>query len=459
MSESHSSICSDLLGRETAEATRRAMQFLERTGQDALLDSVGRRFPELALENPPVTKDAFPTSYGRGKSCDDDLLAGLGMFYLTQSGKLMLDCVSGHYQMIWGYNHPELVAAATEGMRLGIIWDNHANIPATPVKLLASGLTALTEGIGLDRVLLGVCTGTIACEAALKIMLMRYQRDKARVEDAPPVVIALASNYHGTSMATQALRGMWPDLVAGMAPALVEPNDPDELRKTFERFGTRVAGFWAEPIMMNREAIELDPEYLQLARQLCDETDALMVIDEIQTCFWYPDVLYSLRIGLAPDMIVVGKGMTAGFHPLAGLLYRSELDILEQYDAISTNGNASLAALVALSNMALIRRERERIERVSRRLEGGFRRIAADFPDVIESANGKGLLAGLKLRDREDALSFHKALVERGLWLRVHAYHEGHRTILTKCPLVVTEAIVDWLLQALRDTLSKKDWR
>ena len=60
-------------------------------------------------------------------------------------------------------------------MELGIVWDNHANAPSLPVKMLADRLVALAGGpeTGLDRVLLGVATGSVACGAALKSMLVR----------------------------------------------------------------------------------------------------------------------------------------------------------------------------------------------------------------------------------------------------------------------------------------------
>ena len=56
------------------------------------------------------------------------------------------------------------------------------------------------------------------------------------------------------------------------------------------------------------------------------------------------------------------------------------------------------------------------------------------------------------------ALAFQKAAVERGLWLRVHAYHPGHRTILVKYPLVFDEAAVDFVLEVFRELLLSKPW-
>ena len=455
MTQERTAGCTEVLGAGPVEAMRRARDFLAGRSTAELLAAVGRTFDELALSDAPADKRAFPASYGGGTPCDDDLLAGAGMFYVTQGGRLMLDCTSGHYQMTWGYNHPLLAAAAVEALRLGIVWDNHSNIPSLPVKLLADRLAELGAEAGLERAMLGVCTGSVACGAALKIMLTRYLADRSRKVLGPPVMVALAGNYHGTDIAAQTMRGMWPGLLAGMETVQVEPNDEDQLRAAFKRHGRRVAGFWAEPIMMNREALLVGADYLRLARRLCTEYDALMAIDEIQTCFWCPEVFMFRRLDLEPDMVVVGKGMTAGFHPLAGLLYRQELDILEQYDAISTNGNASLAALMALCNLRLVRADAGRIGEVSQRHYDGLCGLAGEFPDVIQEVNGQGLLTGLKFHRRQDALDFHRAALGRGLWLRVHAYHPGHRTLLMKYPLIVDDAIMSHVLGALRGILSE----
>ncbi len=451
--------CQDVLGAEASASLARATGFLQQHTTEELLELVGKTIDSLALPRPVADKRSFPTSFGGRKPCNDDLLAGRGMFYVTQQGKLMLDCTSGHYQMTWGYNHPELTAAAAEAMKLGVVWDNHSNIPGLPVKLLAEKLISLVRDSGLNRILLGVATGSVACGAALKIMLARYFNDPARTRAGPPVMITLVGNYHGTDTVAQTLRGMWPGLLPGMEAVQLEPDDTEALKDAFARYGKRVAGFWAEPIMMNREVIRVDGDFLRLAQDLCRGNGALFALDEIQTGFWYPQVFMFRRLGLAPDLVIIGKGMTAGFHPLAALLYRDDLDILEQYDAISTNGNASLAAFVGLCNLQLIDRERSRIGRLANRQYTGLGELAGEFPDLIEKVNGSGFLTGLKFRRREDALGFHQVAVERGLWLRVHAYHEGHRTVLAKYALVVDEVIVDYVLGVLRDLLATTPWR
>ena len=457
-------------GSEIAGAMSAARAFLKGRTTSDLLASVGQSIadvPTCRHVDKSVIQDSY---YGGTLDETDDLLAGLGPFYVTEQRKVFLDCTAGHYQMTWGYEHPTLMAALADGIEQGIVWDNHSNIPQWPVKRLAQRLVEIANpdcpelhqgdfsrivesDDRLNTVLIGVCTGSVAGEAAVKIMLMHY--GKAKPSEGPPVLVALDGNYHGTGMFSQRLRGMWPDLLHNIEFVAVQPNDRDELEATFAQYGQRVAGFWAEPIMMNREVILVDHEYLCLARQLCDGAGALMAVDEIQTGFWMPGVLMFKQYGITPDLVVVGKGLTAGFHPLSGLIYRGKLDILAQYDAISTNGGAALAAYIALANLALLDDQQPRIQALHEHYFGALSQLAAEFPKRIAAVHGKGLLTGLKFRDRDDAIAFHKECLSNGLWLRVHAYYEDHSTLLMKFALCVDEEIVDWFVARLRELMKR----
>ena len=455
------------LGAGVCRAMAEAKAFLDHHGNSELLGLVGQTVQDVGLKR-TINKAVMQKSYGGGTLAEtDDLLAGRGLFYLTEQGKLFLDCTAGHYQMSWGYDHPVLTQVIRDGLAAGIVPDNHSNIPQWPVKRLAQKLVEaanpdmpeLREGdfskvmeskTRLNTVLLGIATGSVACEAALKIMLMHHERAK---RPQPPVFIVLDGNYHGTGFFSQNLRGMWGSYIRNLEVVAVQPNDGDELESIIARYGDRIAGFWAEPIMMNREAIRVEPEYLQFAQKLVRRVEALMVIDEIQTGFWTPDLFMYKQCGIVPDIVVVGKGMSAGVHPLSSIIYRRDLDMLAQYDAISTNGNAPLAALVALANIELLQRHGPEINSTQNYYYKKLCELAAAFPDRIVAVHGHQAMTGLKFRDVDDAIAFHKKCVESGLWLRVHAYHAGHSTILCKFALCLTPAVVDEFLRRLRRLL------
>jgi len=442
-------------GPGVAVAMRAGRQFIDARDTAQLLAAVGKTVKAVKAFK-PIEKSALQDSYGGNQAGpSDDFLVGRGLFYLSEQRRLFLDCTAGHYQMTWGYNHPGLCAAVARAVREGIVWDNHSNIPQSPVKQLAHRLVEVGNAPGerdpLDTVLLGVCTGSVACGAALKIQLKVFQRERGH--RATPVLIVLDGNYHGTDMVPQFMRGLWPQLLQHFQVERIQPNDAAQLDRTFRRHGRRVAGFWAEPILMNREAIAVEPEYLHRAQAWCRRTGALLCIDEIQTGFWRPEVFEYRSLGLQPDLVVLGKGMTAGFHPLSGVLMRSRHDLLEQYDAISTNGGAALPAYVALCSLQLIEDQAARIQAVGWRIHQGAQALAEEFPRLLTSAQGRDHLTGLKFREVQSARDFHRELLAAGLWTRVHAYHEGHSTLLTKMGLLADEAVVDFMLARFRDLL------
>jgi acetylornithine/succinyldiaminopimelate/putrescine aminotransferase len=442
-------------GPHVVAAMVASQRWLAGQGATDLLARVGQPIAEIPAFA-PIDKRALPVSYGgdhRGPS--DDFLTGRGLFYLSEQRRLFLDCTSGHYQMLWGYQHPALSEAIGEAVRAGVVWDNHSNIPQAPLKHLGRCLVQAAndpaEVDPLDKVLLGVCTGSVACAAALKIQLKVFEQNHGSA--MVPVILSLRGNYHGSDLVPQFMRGLWPHLARPCELVNLEPNDAEALATAFRRYGERIAGFWAEPVMMNREVIPLTVEYLQLARRWCDQVGGLLCLDEIQTGFWHPAIFDYRALGVRPDLVVLGKGMTAGFHPLSGVLFRRRHDVLEQYDAISTNGSAALPAVVALASMELIRAQADRLMTVAARIESGFRELAAEFPGLVEGARGRGHLMGLRLKTVGDAKELHRLLLADGLWTRVHAYHEGHRTLLTKLGLLADEEIVTFVLARLRHGL------
>lgn len=433
------------------EQMHKARQYLADHADSDLLAQIGTQISGIDASG-LIDKAAFQTSFGGGTTeTTDDLLAGRGLFYISEKGRLYLDCTAGHYQVTWGYDHPILTEVLRQGLDQGVVSDNHSNIPQWPAKRLAQRLVQATDE-KLDTALVGLATGSVACESALKIMLKQHER---LAKPGPAIVIALKGNYHGTGIAMQTLRGMWPAMVRKFEVVSVEPNDMAQLEAVFREHGRRIAGFWAEPIMMNREAIAVEADYLKCARELTEQVEALLIIDEIQTGFWTPNVFMYKCFDITPDIVVVGKGMTAGFHPLSAILYRRPLDMLAQYDAISTNGNAALASLVALANLELIQHRAEDINRVQAYLFEKLRGLADTYSSLIAAVHGCPAMAGLKFHERATALTFHQHCVENGLWLRAHAYHEGHSTVLSKFALCSNASVVDEFSKRLQKLLAQ----
>lgn len=450
-------------GESICARIRAASEFLAERGNKELLPLVGGiidRLPEMeSFDNRCLQKSS--------RKSEDHFLTGKGLFFLTEQGRLVLDCTAGHYQMPWGYDPPLIKALISEAMDAGVPWDCHSDIPGNPVKALAEELIAVANGLDsfdapemdaivegegvLNRVVMSACTGTVACAAAFRMALVHYQNNYADL--GAPVFITFKNNYHGTDTFAQAMRGMWPGLFNDDAVKFVQvtPNGIGEIESVFAEYGKRVACFFFEPVMMNNEAVLIEKATVEKMRELTTRADAMLVVDEIQSCFFVPELMMFRQYDMIPDAVVVGKGMTAGFHGQAATVFRSEFDVLAQFDALSTNGNAPLAAVAGLACINEIKRNRAHLGEMQDAYARELREVAAEFPELIESAMGEGLLGGFKFRDREKAIAARERLLERGLWVRVHAYKENHRTLLMKFALIVEQEVIDFFFSRARE--------
>ena len=336
---------------------RSGLKFIDGHTQAQLLKQVGRTIREIPAFRPIDELVLQDSCGGKQTGPSDDFLVGRGLFYLGEQRRLFLDCTAGHYQMTWGYNHRGLCAATEAAARAGICWDNHSNIPQAPVKQLGHRLVELANAPGekdpLAAVLLGVCTGSVACAAALKIQLKVFERDRGK--KTTPVMITIAGSYHGSAMVPQFMRGMWPGLMRPFEVVTIEPNDAGALERAFRKHGGRVAGFWAEPILMHREAIAVTADYLRLAQYLCRRVGALMCIDEIQTGFWRPAVFEYRTLGCSWTNLTVedynSRCASASGSEVGKLVseYRHAYDLAS--DLTQTDLNSTAAAELALRGM------------------------------------------------------------------------------------------------------------
>lgn len=452
-------------GKKIAAQRKAAVDFLDNHSEEELLKRVGTVIEEIP-EAPHIAMNLLQRSYHKNEF---HLVAGRGLFFIDENNQLYLDCTSGHYQMTWGYDHPVIRDVIRECLDSGVVWDCHSNIPGNPVKRLGNTLLAIcnddiatpedapetledAEG-RLNRVNLGTATGTAACSTAIKVALKYHLETYPELDS--PVLITHNGNYHGTDIFAQRMRGMWKDFFRGVNVKFIgiDPNDHNAINDVFRKYGKRCALFMTEPIMMNREALRINEDTMHLARELCTENDTLFAMDEIQTCFWTPEIFAYKSYDIIPDALITGKGMTCGFHPLSAALFNSKYDNLEQYDSLNTNGSAPMAAYAALANIDMIQKDKKRIAGMAEKTHQGFIDFAADYPETIKTVNGEGFLSGLKFDNREVALALHEECVNQGVWLRAHAYHEGHSTVLTKFALAVNETILEYFFDRLHEIL------
>jgi 4-aminobutyrate aminotransferase-like enzyme len=404
-------------------------------------------------------------------------LTGFGYFRIGEDGRLYLISKSEHYHASLGHSFPgyKLLEVAK---RLGIPNATHNNTRGLITRTLEQELTyaASAGGAKLDRVL-NLETGSLAVEAAFKMILSRFYRSQ---EDSPepkykgqiPVFLVIGNdngglqgNYHGTTILCQTLRGMWPEFAAILERAgaivvkAVRPNNLDDVKQVFAQYDLgkhKVAAFFHEIVMMNYGAKVLTPEFLGTVYEMCGKRDVATVDDEIQSCLWHPDLFMFKEWGLKPSFVAVGKGFPGGEYPASRILFKSEFDLLPQFGALVTNGQEELASLAYLVTMAWAKANSDATRRLGDYFEMRLRETAGRHKGLVASVDGSRHMLGIGFNDVAEAKAVATELNAGGLDISVQTYKaDCPPSALLKLPLIMGKVAMDFVIERIDAALAK----
>tara|TARA_Y100001970_G_scaffold21777_1_gene24949 strand:- start:5207 stop:6568 length:1362 start_codon:yes stop_codon:yes gene_type:complete len=309
---------------------------------------------------------------------------------------------------------------------------------------LAKRLTELAPG-NLNK-LLFTPGGTSAIGMALK--LARYKTNRHKT-------ISMWGSFHGASLDAISIGGdsMFRKDVGPLLPGTEHIPPPtrgkchfncvdeehtgciDYLKYILEREGD-IAALIAEP--MRWASAELPPQnYWKRVREICDQLDVLLIFDEIPSAMGRTGKMFVCEhFDVVPDMLVIGKGLGGSIFPMAALIAREELDILDDralghytHEKSSVGCAAALATIDCLYDDNLI----ENAVTLGKHAMERFLEMQTRFP-LIHEVRGLGLFLGIELRrdnkpanDEADTVLYHS--LSRGLSFKV-----GGGCVLTLCP-------------------------
>ena len=258
-----------------------------------------------------------------------------GPWLYGSDGRRYLDGISSWWVNLFGHSHPHIKAALADQMeRLDHVM--LAGFTHAPVVELSERLSALT---GLGHAFYG-SDGAAATEIALK-MSAHYWRNTGRPGKSR--FVGLAGGYHGETVGALAVtdialfREAYAPLVRlaatvpspdarqaapGETPAGVARRSAAALEAWLAEHHADTAALIVEPLVQCAAGMALhDPEYLRLARALCDRYEVHLVVDEIATGFGRTGSLFAhQQAGIRPDFICLSKGLTGGTLPLSAVL-------------------------------------------------------------------------------------------------------------------------------------------
>ncbi len=456
---------------------------------DELIDSVGQKVCEgynhsAAGASTKAFVDATRTPLAP--------LSGFGLIRIGEDGRAHLISKSEHYHASLGHGFPgyRLIENAK---KLGIANVTHNNSRGHITRHLEEELIRIANGLdrgdrrGLEQVLasdqphvlnrvLNLETGSLAVEAALKMMLGRFYKLEQTFDTPPhagktPVFLVIAdneggkqANYHGTTTLTQTMRGLWPELLSKLENDLflvraVRINDSghfEELVKTYDKGNTKVAGFFHELILMNYGGIRLSESFLQTAYRICRDRDIPTIVDEIQSCIWSPQLFLYREYGLEPDFVSVGKGFPGGQYPASKILSTTPMDNLSQFGALVTNGQEELASLAYLVTMEFAQANAEYTAALGEYYEAELKALAKRHAELIQQIEGQRHLSAIFFNSAEKAIGFIEILNQAGIDISAQTYKaKCPPSALTKIPLTATYKMVDFLIRKMDQALNK----
>jgi len=345
---------------------------------------------------------------------------GKGIYLYDKQGKRYLDGCSGAVTALIGHAVEEVVEAMHEqAKKVSFAYRSHFSSDA--VEELAAKLAEWAPGsLGWTFF---VSSGSEATETAQKIAIQYWQEQGRFTKNR---IISRWMSYHGITMGALSMSGHvlrrkrfvpllenYPAITGpypyrkpeGLSMEAYALQCANELETAILRTGPeQVAAFIAEPVIGATAGAVVPPDgYFQRIREICDKYEVLFIADEVMTGIGRTGKAFGVNHwGVEPDMITIGKGMSAGYTPMAATIVSEEIigtiakgsgSIMagHTYSANPQSAAVSLAVLKHIEKHNLI----EKAAAYGAYLLQGLQQLAEELP-LIGEARGLGMLCGLE---------------------------------------------------------------
>ena len=371
------------------------------------------------------------------------VVRGEGLWLYDADGRRYLDAISSWWVNLFGHCNPRINAALAD--QLGKL--EHvilAGFTHEPVVQLSERLSALTGGA------LGHCfyasDGASATEIALK-MSFHYWQNRGRTQKRE--FVALAGGYHGETVGALAVTdvAIFRDAYAPLIRAAHVVPSPDArqagpgetavdvarraaeaLAAFLEAHHERISALIVEPLVQGAAGMAMhDPEYLRLARALCDRFEVHLIGDEIAVgCGRSGTFFAHEQASIRPDFLCLSKGISGGYLPLSVVLTTDTVYAAFYDDATvkgflhshSYTGNA-LACRAALATLDIFEADDVLVQNEARgdRLEALLAPLAAH--EKVRHFRRRGMILAFDVEaDTGFGRRFYREALQRELLLR-----------------------------------------
>ena len=387
-----------------------------------------------------------------------EIVRGEGCRLWDSDGRVYLDGTASLWYCAVGHGRREIADAVAAQMERVAAYHTFGSFTNPAQQRLAELLMEL-EPIPDARVLFTL-TGSEAVDSALKLTRAGH---RAAGDAGRTVFLSRHYAYHGVMLGGTSVAGL-PANRRPYGPLLgdcyqVERDSLEAMRAAVAYHGPeRIAAIITEPVLGAGGVFPPPPGYLQGLRELCDESGALLIFDEVITAFgrlgsWFG----SHHFGVTPDVITFAKAITSGYLPLGGVVVGPRLRgwLEADDDYLLTHGGTYAGhpscCAAGIANLEIMRSEDlpERARHAGSRLRAGLDGLA-DRPGVA-GVRGEGLMQAIALQPPLTAGAMVAALLTRGIISRGLPYANS---IAFSPPLIISDGEIDEIVEAVDAALA-----
>jgi acetylornithine/LysW-gamma-L-lysine aminotransferase len=365
---------------------------------------------------------------------------GKGALVWDIKGKEYIDCTGSYGVCIVGHSHPKVVEAVRKQAETLI--SCHASFYNDARSELLQKITQIAPK-SLNKVFLAN-SGAEAVECAIKL---------ARKFSGKPEIIAMMGAFHGKTMG--ALSATWDRKYREPFKPLVpefKHVPPDNLEKVREAITEKTAAILVEPIRGEGGIRVPSNGFLPGLREICDETDVLLIFDEVQTGFGRTGKIFACEHwNVVPDILCLAKSVAGGL-PLGITIAKenimSSLNVGEHTTTFSGNPLVCAAACAAI-DVLVEEKLPERAAMLGRYFKEKLEDLQARHK-IVREVRGLGLMIGIEFRF--DVLNMILKSMERGVLI----LDAGRNILRFLPPLVIEREHIDRVIDIL-DTVMEEE--
>jgi putrescine aminotransferase len=358
-----------------------------------------------------------------------------------------IDCVSGYGVFNIGHNNPKIINDITNLLKQSQLFTNPF---ITNIQIQAAEkLSEISPGNMPYSFLCN--SGSEAVDTAIKL---------ARLYTGKKEIITSFNSFHGFTYGGLSATGIhsFTKLFKPLIPQIIQvPYDDINIIK--KAISKDTAAVLLEPIQHEAGIHIPSDDYLRQVRQLCDEHNVLLIIDEIKTGMGKTGAMFCCNeIGIIPDILVLGKSLGGGVMPVGAMMASKKLWRKFSYSfpmAASSNSGNILACQAVISTIDILKEEKllSECQKKGILFSNMLQQVIETSEGLLKKVDGKGMLYGVKTNSAQTTLMIVKEMIQQGI-LVFPSYLDAE-TFMIEPALVISNEQIKKVIKVL-DNVCKK---